>query len=114
MQGLMRGGRAAMKLDERKARVLRAVVHDFIQTAEPVGSRTLAPRYALGVSTATIRNEPAALETAQEVPATGLEDLRRQLNEALVGERMDRAELRLAALADEVPPERLALFHTVA
>ncbi len=50
------------RLDERKARLLRAVVHDFIQHAEPVGSKTLAERYALGVSTATIRNELATLE----------------------------------------------------
>jgi heat-inducible transcriptional repressor len=50
------------ELDERKARVLRAVVHDFIKTAEPVGSRNLTERYALGVSPATIRHELAALE----------------------------------------------------
>jgi heat-inducible transcriptional repressor len=51
-----------VSLDERKARLLRAVVHEFIQTAEPVGSKALAGRYALGISPATIRNELAALE----------------------------------------------------
>jgi heat-inducible transcriptional repressor len=51
-----------MSLDDRKARLLRAVVHEFIQTAEPVGSKVLAERYDLGVSSATIRNELAALE----------------------------------------------------
>src|SRR5919109_817024 len=51
-----------MNLDERKARLLRAVVHEFIHTAEPVGSRSLTERYSLGVSAATIRNELAALE----------------------------------------------------
>lgn len=51
-----------MALDERKARVLRAVVHDFIQHAEPVGSKALVERYALGVSPATIRHELADLE----------------------------------------------------
>jgi heat-inducible transcriptional repressor len=51
-----------VELDDRKARVLRAVVHDFIQTAEPVGSRTLTERYALGVSPATVRHELAVLE----------------------------------------------------
>jgi heat-inducible transcriptional repressor len=55
-------GQGERELDERKARVLRAVVHDFIKTAEPVGSRALAERYALGVSPATIRHELAALE----------------------------------------------------
>ena len=51
-----------MNLDERKARLLRAVVHEFIHTAEPVGSRSLGERYSLGVSPATIRNELAVLE----------------------------------------------------
>jgi len=51
-----------MALDERKARVLHAVVHDFIQHAEPVGSKALVERYALGVSPATIRHELADLE----------------------------------------------------
>src|SRR5918911_1014234 len=51
-----------MNLDERKARLLRAVVHDFTHPAEPVGSRSLTERYSLGVSPATIRNELAALE----------------------------------------------------
>ncbi|HZD75298.1 MAG TPA: heat-inducible transcriptional repressor HrcA [Actinomycetota bacterium] len=51
-----------MGLDERKARLLRAVVREFIQTAEPVGSKALAGRYSLGISPATIRNELAALE----------------------------------------------------
>jgi heat-inducible transcriptional repressor len=51
-----------MSLDDRKARLLRAVVHEFIQTAEPVGSKALADRYSLGISSATIRNELATLE----------------------------------------------------
>jgi len=49
-------------LDERKRRVLQAVTDDYIQTAEPVGSRNLARKYNLGVSPATIRNEMADLE----------------------------------------------------
>jgi heat-inducible transcriptional repressor len=216
-----------MNLDDRKARLLRAVVHDFIQTAEPVGSKTLTERYALGVSAATIRNELATLEeqgylshphtsagrvptdrgyrfyvdslsgvgklaraqeeailryfegaadleetlrrtsvllaslsrytamvappaldrsrlrhvevvglgrhvimlvlimdtgrvekrlveTAGEVGQEDLEDLRRQLNEALDGERLDRAELVLQAMAEGVPPDRRVLFATLA
>ena len=51
-----------MSLDDRKARLLRAVVHEFIQTALPVGSKALADRYSLGISSATIRNELAELE----------------------------------------------------
>jgi heat-inducible transcriptional repressor len=216
-----------MNLDDRKARLLRAVVHDFIQTAEPVGSKTLAERYALGVSAATIRNELASLEeqgylshphtsagrvptdrgyrfyvdslsgvgklaraqeeaivryfdgsadleetlrrtstllasltsytamvappsldrsrlrhvevvglgrrvillvlimdtgrvekrlveAASEVGQGDLEDLRRKLNEALGGQRLDRAELILSAMAEDVPPDGRVLFATLA
>lgn len=49
-------------MDERKRRVLQAIVDDYIHTAEPVGSRTVARKYNLGVSPATIRNEMADLE----------------------------------------------------
>ncbi|MCL6451829.1 MAG: heat-inducible transcriptional repressor HrcA, partial [Acetobacteraceae bacterium] len=49
-------------LSERKRQVLRAVVDDYVATAAPVGSRTLARKYRLGVSPATIRNEMADLE----------------------------------------------------
>lgn len=51
-----------MKLDERKQQVLMAIIQDYISTAEPVGSRTIARKYKLGVSPATIRNEMADLE----------------------------------------------------
>jgi heat-inducible transcriptional repressor len=49
-------------LDERKLAVLRAVVQDYVATSEPVGSKALVERHALGVSPATIRNDMAALE----------------------------------------------------
>ena len=46
----------------RKVEVLRAVVEEFVRTGEPVGSETIAEHARLGVSSATIRNELAALE----------------------------------------------------
>lgn len=49
-------------LDERKKRILQAIIQDYISTAEPIGSRTIARKYSLGVSPATIRNEMADLE----------------------------------------------------
>ena len=49
-------------LDERKQKILQAVIQNYISSAEPVGSRTLARKYDLGVSPATIRNEMADLE----------------------------------------------------
>lgn len=51
-----------MPINERKKKVLLAIIKDFISTAEPVGSRTIARKYQLGVSPATIRNEMADLE----------------------------------------------------
>lgn len=49
-------------MDVRKRRILRAVVDDYVATAEPVGSSTIARKYHLGVSPATIRNDMAGLE----------------------------------------------------
>jgi heat-inducible transcriptional repressor len=49
-------------LDSRKAAILRAIVHEYVRTGQPVGSRVLADRYALGVSPATIRNDMSLLE----------------------------------------------------
>ncbi|MCX7884019.1 MAG: heat-inducible transcriptional repressor HrcA [Caloramator sp.] len=51
-----------MSLGERKKTILRAVIIDYIDTAEPVGSRTIAKKYEMGISSATIRNEMADLE----------------------------------------------------
>ncbi len=49
-------------LDERTQSILIAVVRNFIQTADPVGSRTISKRYDFGLSPATIRNVMADLE----------------------------------------------------
>nr|WP_294574164.1 heat-inducible transcriptional repressor HrcA [uncultured Romboutsia sp.] len=51
-----------MKLNERKLNILKAIVKDYIETAEAVGSRTISKKYDLGISAATIRNEMADLE----------------------------------------------------
>ncbi|MEK9151765.1 MAG: DeoR family transcriptional regulator [Patescibacteria group bacterium] len=48
--------------DERKKQLLRAVVREYIVSAEPVGSETVAEKYDFGVSSATIRNDMADLE----------------------------------------------------
>jgi len=49
-------------LDERKIKVLCAVIDSYIREAEPVGSRTISKEYDLGISSATIRNEMSDLE----------------------------------------------------
>src|SRR5207249_3103646 len=50
------------ELGQRKAAVLHTIVEEYVRTGEPVGSETIAERAGLGVSSATIRNEMAALE----------------------------------------------------
>jgi heat-inducible transcriptional repressor len=51
-------------LEQRKAKVLRAIVSHYVTSGEPVGSKTLVERYRLGVSPATVRNDMVALEDA--------------------------------------------------
>lgn len=48
--------------EDRRLMVLRAIVQDYVQTSEPVGSRALVERHHLGVSAATVRNDMALLE----------------------------------------------------
>ena len=51
-----------MDLNDRKFKILEAIITDYIKTAEPIGSRTIAKKYDLGVSSATIRNDMSDLE----------------------------------------------------
>ncbi|MQA11062.1 MAG: heat-inducible transcriptional repressor HrcA [Pseudonocardiaceae bacterium] len=48
--------------DERRFEVLRAIVADYVSNQEPVGSKVIVDRHNLGVSSATVRNDMAALE----------------------------------------------------
>ena len=50
------------ELNDREQQVLAAVIRTYVETAEPAGSRTVAKRFGLGVSAATIRNAMADLE----------------------------------------------------
>lgn len=49
--------------EKRRREVLRAIVADYIQSQEPVGSKALLERHNLNVSSATIRNDMAVLES---------------------------------------------------
>ncbi len=51
-----------MTLDDRKKRIMQAIVEDYITTAEPVGSRSISKKPDLNLSAATIRNEMGDLE----------------------------------------------------
>ena len=51
-----------MELDNRKKKILQAIVNEYIDTIEPVSSQSLIVKYGLDVSSATIRNDMAELE----------------------------------------------------
>ena len=51
-----------MELDERKQKILKAIISNYLETGEPVGSRTISKYTDLNLSSATIRNEMADLE----------------------------------------------------
>ena len=51
-----------MELDERKQKILQAIIATYLETGEPVGSRTISKYTDLNLSSATIRNEMADLE----------------------------------------------------
>ena len=62
----------------------------------------------------TGRVEQRLLETDSAVTAEDLEDLRRRINESLVGERLNRAELVLSGMSESVPAEQRWLFTVLA
>ncbi|KRB37728.1 heat-inducible transcriptional repressor HrcA [Microbacterium sp. Root180] len=56
-------------VSERGLQVLRAIVEDYVDTREPVGSKAIVERHAFGVSAATIRNDMALLEDEELIAA---------------------------------------------
>lgn len=52
----------ASDMDDRKKQILKAIIDDYVETCEPVGSKSLVKRHNLNYSSATIRNEMAELE----------------------------------------------------
>ena len=51
-----------MQLDDRKIKIMQAIIRNYLETGEPVGSRTISKYTDLNLSSATIRNEMADLE----------------------------------------------------
>lgn len=109
-----------MELDERKLKILKSIIRNYLETGEPVGSRTISKDAELQLSSATIRNEMADLEemgfimqphtSAGRIPTDQgyrlyvdelMEESKREtkgVNELLI-ERVDRVELLLKNLA---------------
>lgn len=109
-----------MQLDERKQKILHAIIHNYLETGEPVGSRTISKYTDLNLSSATIRNEMADLEemglivqphtSAGRIPSdegyrfyvdTMLEEKDREIDELkeMLVEREEKTELLLKQVA---------------
>ena len=87
-----------MDLGERKKKILRAVIDEYVETAEPVGSKTIVKDIGLTVSSATIRNEMAELESMGllEQPHTSAGRIPTAMGyRVYVNELMDRHKLSL-------------------
>ncbi|MDK2933343.1 MAG: heat-inducible transcriptional repressor [Clostridiales bacterium] len=90
-----------VELSERKRKILQAIVDDYVSTAEPVGSRSIAKKHDLGLSSATIRNEMADLEELGylEQPHTSAGRVPSQLGYRLyVDQLMNRYKLTVAEI----------------
>ena len=55
-------GSELVELDDRKGKIFTAIIKNYLETGEPVGSRTISKYTDLNLSSATIRNEMADLE----------------------------------------------------
>lgn len=112
-----------MELDSRKVVILTTIIKNYLETGEPVGSRTISKYSGLNLSSATIRNEMSDLEemgyilqphtSAGRIPSDKgyrfyvdqlMEKQRRELDDvkSSMFERVDRLENRLKALARTV------------
>lgn len=109
-----------MELDERKEKILKAIIQTYLETGEPVGSRTISKYSDLNLSSATIRNEMSDLEemgyivqphtSAGRIPSdkgyrfyvdqiiTEKDSQVSQMQELMI-QRVDRMELLLKQLA---------------
>ena len=61
-------------LDERKVKILEAIIRTYLETGEPVGSRTISKYTDLNLSSATIRNEMSDLEELGYITALQREE----------------------------------------
>lgn len=109
-----------MQLDERKIKIMQAIIRNYLETGEPVGSRTISKYTDLNLSSATIRNEMADLEemgyilqphtSAGRIPSdkgyrlyvdTMMEEKDRELEELkeMMLEREDKVDILLKQVA---------------
>lgn len=115
-----REGDALLELDQRKRKILVAIIKNYLETGEPVGSRTISKYTDLNLSSATIRNEMSDLEemgyifqphtSAGRIPSdkgyrlyvdTLLEDKEKEVSQMkdFLIQKVDRVELMLQQVA---------------
>lgn len=90
------------ELTQRQTQILKALIEEYIETAEPVGSETLDKKYSLGISPATIRNEMVDLTEMGYLHQPHTSAGRAPTSQAFkfyVGELMEEKKL---SVADEV------------
>ena len=86
------------ELDERKTKILNAIIRNYLETGEPVGSRTISKYTDLNLSSATIRNEMSDLE--EMVPSECEIYLDRRLR---LGETIEDVKKEMDALVKGKP-----------
>ena len=98
-------------VSERGLRVLRAIVQDYVETHEPVGSRSIVDRYSFGVSAATIRNDMALLEDEELIAAPHTSSGRVPTDKGYRVFVDHLAQLRPLSVAQRTAIESLSLIH---
>ena len=98
------------ELDERKTKILEAIIQNYFESGEPVGSRTISKDEALNVSSATIRNEMSDLEemgyivqphtSSGRIPTD--KGYRFYVNELMNGYEVSQRDIDLLAVAMEM------------
>ena len=104
-----------MEMNDRKRKILHAIINEYVKNAEPVGSRHIAKNLDLGLSSATIRNEMADLEemgyliqphtSAGRIPSD--KGYRFYVNELMANEEAVHGELAPLEHSGAVKPNQL-------
>lgn len=99
-----------MELDERKVKILKAIIRNYQETGEPVGSRTISKYSDLKLSSATIRNEMADLEEMGLItqPHTSAGRVPTDKAYRMYVEQLMRDETAVPAVSEEVETHALA------
>ena len=105
-----------MSLDERKMKILKTIISTYLETGEPVGSRTIAKDSDLHLSSATIRNEMADLEELGYIiqPHTSAGRIPSDLGyRYYVNQMMEEHDMEIREKEEEIEAERQMMFQKI-